>query len=274
MLGDAARLARGDRGLADGIQQAGLAVINVTHNHHHGGPGLQLVGGIHMVVDDLLLDGDGDFLLHLAAHFRCHIFGGIIVDGLVDTGHDAVLHQQLDDLPGGFLHPGSQLAHGDFVGNLDGDRRFPRHLHLQTAHFLLFLIAGLVSLEAALLLLLLLLALAAADALLAALIILNPLGYQIIHIGKPIGVDLHGGGIHHPAFPLPLRLLGLFRLGGGLLVLRTGVGRRLGLCSIGALGSGPLLCLGFGVLLGRGGLGRFCLGLRLGRRLHREHLLQ
>ena len=47
--------------------------------------GLQLVGGVHMVVDDLLLDGDGDFLLHLAAQLRGHEFGGVEVDGLVDA---------------------------------------------------------------------------------------------------------------------------------------------------------------------------------------------
>ena len=115
--------------------------------------------------------------------------GGVKVNGLVDAGHDAVLHQALDDLAGGFLHPGGQLAHGDLVGNLHGERRLPGHLHLQAAHFLLLLVAALVALEFAGLLLVGLLALAAADALLAALVVLHPLGYQVIHICEPVGIE-------------------------------------------------------------------------------------
>ena len=84
-------------------------------------------------------------------------------------------------------------------------------------------------------LLIALLTLLAADALLAALVILHLLGDQIIHVGKASGVDLHGGGVHHPALPLPFRLLGLVCLGrlragrGGLLgtVLILGLGLRL-----------------------------------------------
>ena len=38
VLGDAARLARDHLGLADGVQERGLAVIDVTHDRHHGRP--------------------------------------------------------------------------------------------------------------------------------------------------------------------------------------------------------------------------------------------
>ena len=274
VLGDAAGFFRSDGGLADGVQQGGLAVVNVTHDHYDGGAGLQLFGGIHMVVDDLLLDGDGDFLLHLAAHLGGHELGGVKIDGLVDGGHDAVLHQALDDLSGGLLHPGSQLAHGDLLGNLHRQRCLPGDLHLQAAHFLLLLVPGLAAAELAGLLLIALLTLLAADALLAALIILHLLGDQIVHVGKASGVDLHGGGVHHPALPLPFRLLGLVCLGrlragrGGLLgtVLILGLGLRLRLLGLRGL-------LGF--LLGSLGLGGFGLGrLRLRRGLHGKHLLQ
>ena len=244
-------------------------MVDVTHDHNDGGAGLQLFGGVHVVVDDLLLDGDGDFLLHLAAHLGGHELGGVIIDGLVDGGHDAVLHQALDDLSGGLLHPGSQLAHGDLVGNLHRQRRLPGDLHLQAAHFLLLLVPGLAAPELTGLLLAALLTLLAADALLAALVILHPLGNQIVHVGKPSGVDLHGGGVHHPALPLPLRLLGLVCLGLGILLgglLGTGLILRLCLLGLRRL-------LGFG--LGRLGLGGFGLGrLGLGGGLHSKHLLQ
>ena len=257
VLGDAAGLPRGDGGLADGVQQGGLAVVNVTHDHHNGGPGFQLVGGVHMIVDDLLLDGDGNFLLHLAAHFGGHILRGIVVDGLVDTGHDAVFHQQLDHFTGGLLHPGGQLAYGDLVGNLYGEGCLPGNLHLQAAHFLLLLVAGLVAPELVVLFVLLL-ALLAADALLTALVILHTLGNQSIHpVIKTGGIHLHGRGIHHPALPLAFRLPGLFGLGGNRSVSLGGSGVfRLG-----------LLGLGLGLL---DSLGRF----RLGLGLNGKHLLQ
>ena len=60
--------------------------------------------------------------------------------------------------------------------------------------------------------LLILLTLLAADALLAALVILNLLGNQIVNIRKTVGIHLNGGGIHHTAFPLALRLCSLHRL--------------------------------------------------------------
>ena len=38
MLGDSAGLARGHFGLANGVEQAGLAVIDVAHHGHHRRP--------------------------------------------------------------------------------------------------------------------------------------------------------------------------------------------------------------------------------------------
>ncbi len=276
VLGDTPRLTGGNGGLPDGVQSGGLAMVNVTHNHHHGGPGLKLFGGVHMVVDDLFLDGNGNFLLHLAAHFCGHELGGIKIDGLVDGGHDAVAHQALDDLTGGLLHPGSQLAYGDFLGNLHGDRGLPGYLHLEAAHLLLLLVAGLVALEAILLLLLLLLTLAA-NALLAALEVLDPLGDQIVHISKPVSIDLDGGGVHHPALPLPLRLLGLLRLGGlgaGGILDALGPGVSSGFLAALVLGTISLVRL----LLRLSLLGFRLLRLRLRRflgrrRPHGKHLL-
>ena len=218
-----------------------------------------------MVVDDPLFDGDGNFLFHLAAHFRGHKLGGVKVDGLVDGSQNAVFHQALDDFAGGFLHPGSQFANGDLLWNLHGDGSLPGNLHLQAAHLLLLFVTGLVALELTLLLLVLLLALAAANALLAALVVLHPLGNQVIHIGKPVGIDLDGRGVHHPALPLALRLLGSFGLGG--LLGRLGV--------LGLLGTILALLGLLGLLgtLGRCGLS-FLLGFFFGcGRLHCKNFL-
>ncbi len=43
VLGDAAGLAGRHGGVADGVQQGGLAVVHVAHDHHHGGTGDQIL---------------------------------------------------------------------------------------------------------------------------------------------------------------------------------------------------------------------------------------
>ena len=52
VLGDAAGLARGDLGLADRVQQRGLAVVDVTHDGHDRRAPLEILFGV--VVDDLV----------------------------------------------------------------------------------------------------------------------------------------------------------------------------------------------------------------------------
>ncbi len=67
VLRDAAGLAGGHMGVADRVQQGGLAVVDVAHDHHDGGAGLQLVCVVLVVVEQALLNGDDDLLLDLAA---------------------------------------------------------------------------------------------------------------------------------------------------------------------------------------------------------------
>ena len=142
MLRDAAGLAGGDVRVADIVEQARLAVVDVAHDDHDGGAGLELVGGILMVVDELLLNGDDDFLLDLAAELLGDKGRGIEVDHLGKRRHDAVLHQALDDLRAGLLHAARQLADGDLIGDLDGQRGLLGNLKLEAAHLLgLFLLA-------------------------------------------------------------------------------------------------------------------------------------
>ena len=52
-------------------------------------------------------------------HELHHGGGGLLIDGLIDGGHEAELHQGLDDLPGLHRHALRQLADGDHVGHLD-----------------------------------------------------------------------------------------------------------------------------------------------------------
>ena len=46
-------------------------------------------------------------------------FSGIGVDGLVLSGHDAILHQRLDDVRNAFCHAVGQLADHDRLGQLN-----------------------------------------------------------------------------------------------------------------------------------------------------------
>ena len=80
-------------GLADRVEQRGLAVVNVTHNDNDRIAGLKLLCLILVLVEQLLLDGNVNFLLDLAAHFLRNDRCGIVVDDLGDGRHDAELDE-------------------------------------------------------------------------------------------------------------------------------------------------------------------------------------
>ena len=144
VLGDAAGLALGHVGVADIVKEGGLAMIHVAHNHHHRGPVLQILGLVLGGVDELLLDGNYHLALHLAAHLLGDDGGGVKVDKLADTSHDAVLHQALDHLGGGLFHAAGQLPHADLVGDQNLDGGLFGDLQLEPAHLLLLLLTTLV----------------------------------------------------------------------------------------------------------------------------------
>ena len=101
VLRDAARLAGRDRGVADGVEQARLAVVDVAHDGDHRGARNE----VGRVVDGLglerrlLVGGVGD--LDLAAEVAGEHLDGLVAEGLRDGHHLAVPHQGLDDLRGG-----------------------------------------------------------------------------------------------------------------------------------------------------------------------------
>ena len=143
VLGDAARLAGGDVGIADIVEQARLAVVDVTHDDDDRRAGLELVGAVLVIVDELFLDRDDNFLFDLAAELLGNEGRGVEVDHLGEGRHHAVFHQALDDLRAGLLHAARQLADGDLIGDLDGQRGLLRDLKLEAAHLLGLLLLAL-----------------------------------------------------------------------------------------------------------------------------------
>ena len=279
VLRDAAGLAGRDLRVADIVEQARLAVVDVAHDDHDRRAGDELVGGVLMVVEQTLFDGDDDLALDLAAKLRGDEFRRVEVDGLVDRGHDAVFEQALDDLSRRLLHAGSQLADSDLIGDPDDQLRLLGNLQLETAHLLLLLGAGLCAEALGLLLLFVLVA----DLLLAAGIILHAVGDKRVDaVVVAVGVDRDGAGVDDAALALALglrllggRLLGILLRAGlvpGLLrtlealLLRAGrtclLRTRLILAALRArLASGLRVlrgCCGLGLLCGRGS-GRFLL---------------
>ena len=121
MLGDAAGLSLRDVGMTDGVQNRGLAMIDVAHNHHNRRTGHQVFLVVLAVVDNLFLDGDHHFLFHLCVEFVGDQHRGVKINHVVDGGEHAQTHQLFDDLGGGNLQAQGKISHSDLFGNLDGD---------------------------------------------------------------------------------------------------------------------------------------------------------
>ena len=119
MLGDAAGFARHHVGVAQRVEQRGLAVVDVTHHGHDRRTRLG-IGGIVDDVEQAFFDvGRGD-ALDGVAHFLGDQLRGVGVDHVGDLVHRALLHQQADDVDRALGH-----AVGEF---LDGDRFRNDHL--------------------------------------------------------------------------------------------------------------------------------------------------
>ncbi len=118
VLGDAARLARGDFGRADRIEQRGLAVIDMAHDGDDRRARHQARGIVRRVEQAFFHVGFGD-----AADRMPHLFGqelgGIGVDHVGDLHHLPLLHQQPDHVDGalGHAHLADELVLG-LVGDL------------------------------------------------------------------------------------------------------------------------------------------------------------
>ena len=118
MLGDAAGFARHHIGVAQRVEQRGLAVIDVAHHGHDRRTRLG-IGGIVDDIEQAFLDvGRGD-ALDGVAEFLGDQLRGVGIDHVGDLVHRALLHQQPDHVNGAFRH-----AVGEFL-DVDGFRDRP-----------------------------------------------------------------------------------------------------------------------------------------------------
>ena len=118
-LGDAAGLTLGDIGLADSVQNGGLAVVDVAHNDNNGGTLDQIGGVVLLLHEQALLDGDVDLMLDLGVELLGDQGGGVEINNVGDGVHLAHLHELGDDLACLLLQAGSQLTDGDLIGDED-----------------------------------------------------------------------------------------------------------------------------------------------------------
>ena len=118
VLGDAAGFAAGHVGRADGVEQRGLAVVDVTHDGHDRRARHQrrrIVGDVEQAFLDV---GFGD-ALDGVAEFLGDELGGVGVDHVVDLRHLALLHQQLDHVDRALGHAVGEFLDGDRLRNRD-----------------------------------------------------------------------------------------------------------------------------------------------------------
>ena len=100
VLGDATSFAAGHVGGANGIEQRGLAVIDVAHDGDHGrarnafaGRAFLAGGGVGNFLGGLLFEGDH---VRIRSEEACHFAGQFSVESLIDGGENAA-HQQARD---------------------------------------------------------------------------------------------------------------------------------------------------------------------------------
>ena len=115
VLGDAARLVRRHVGVAQRVEQRGLAVVDVAHHGDHRRPRLEILGP---VLDALEADLDVGLAdpLGLMAELGDQQLRGVGIERLIDGRHDAHLHQLLDHVGAAHRHAVGELGHGDGLG--------------------------------------------------------------------------------------------------------------------------------------------------------------
>lgn len=117
VLGDAAGLAAPHVGVADGIEQARLAVVDVSHDGDHGRTRLEVLG-IVIEAEGVLLLGRDD--THLATQVVGDELDEVVAHGLRHGERGAQQEQALDDVVGGDVEGLGELGDGHALGDLDG----------------------------------------------------------------------------------------------------------------------------------------------------------
>ena len=116
VLRDSAGFVSDDVGTADGVEQRGLAVVDVAHDGHDRRTRLEAfrrvdVGGA--------VDVDVGFAdaLHAVAEFRDEELGSVLVDGLGERDRAAHLEQSFDQVGAPLGHAVGELLDGDRLGH-------------------------------------------------------------------------------------------------------------------------------------------------------------
>ncbi len=130
VLGDAARFAFGHVGGANGVEQAGFAVIDVAHDgdHRRTGDGVEdrfvlLLDGLRIVVLlNLILKADDRAL---GSEVAGHVAGEVFAERLVDGGEDATSQQARDEILGADAELFGKILYADAFR--DGNRARDRH---------------------------------------------------------------------------------------------------------------------------------------------------
>ena len=121
VLGDSARFTRGYVGVADSVENRGLAVVDVTHNNNNGRSADEVGLVVLAVVDNFLLDCNNDLFFNLCVELHGDKRGGVEVDCVGSGNHGAHEERLFNDLGNRSFKAQSQLVYRDFVGDLDGD---------------------------------------------------------------------------------------------------------------------------------------------------------
>ena len=116
VLRDATRLARGDVGVADRVEQRSLPVVDVAHDRDDRGAGL-LVAFFVGLTDEALFDVGLRYALGRVAELAHDEFRRVRVDHVVDLVHRALTHQELDDVNGSFGHAVGEFLYRDDFRN-------------------------------------------------------------------------------------------------------------------------------------------------------------
>ena len=129
MLGNTAFFPVGDAGIADGVKQACLAVIDMPHHGHDRTAKLELFLIIRrlLFIHGFFFDGNSlDLIIEISRHQGSRIG----VQHLIDGRHDPQSYEFLDDLACLDSHAPGQLSdrnaglHSDFTLDRFGDRLF------------------------------------------------------------------------------------------------------------------------------------------------------
>src|SRR6185437_2374700 len=118
VLGNAAGFAFRDLGRADGVEQRGLAVVDMAHDGDYRRARNGRFGFVDFVEQAFFDVGFRDAAYGMA-HFLGDQLRGVGVNGVVDLQHLTLLHQQADHVDRAFRHAVGEIGNGDDVGNGD-----------------------------------------------------------------------------------------------------------------------------------------------------------